>query len=55
MDGSAIDKLVSGMRGVLGARGLWVLKHVEGLLDVCGRGDVTNDLVVVPVNGETTI
>ena len=55
LNGSAIDRLVPGMRGVLGARGRWVLKLVEGFLDVCGRGDVTNDLVVVPVNGETTI
>ena len=26
-----------------------------GFLDVCGHGDVTNHLVVVPINGETSI
>ena len=55
LDGSAIDRLVSGMRGVLGARGRGVLKLVEGLFDVCGHGDVTYALVVVPVDGETAI
>ena len=55
LDGSAIDRLVPGMRGVLGARGRWVLKLVEGLLYVCGNGDVTYALVVVPVNGEIAI
>ena len=55
LDGSAIDRLVPGMKGVLWARGHWVLKHVEGFLDVCGHGDVTYALVVVPVNGETSI
>ena len=43
------------MRGVLGARGRRVLKLVEGLFDVCGHGDVTHALVVVPVDGETEI
>ena len=43
------------MRGVLGAIGRWVLKIVEGFMDLCGHGDVTNALVVVPVNGETAI
>ena len=55
LDGSAIDRLVPGMRGVLGSSGRWVLKLVEGLLDVCGHGDVTYALVVVPVYGETAI
>ena len=55
LDGSAINRLVLGMRGIFGARGRWVLKLVEGLLDVCGHGDVTYALVVVPVNGETKI
>ena len=55
LDGSAIDRLVSGMRGVLGSRGRWVLKLVEGFLDVCGHGCVTYSLVLVPVNGETAI
>ena len=55
LDGSAIDGLVPGMRGVLGARGRWVLKLVEGFLYICGHGDVTNTLVVVPINGETAI
>ena len=32
-----------------------MLKLVEGFLDVCGRVDVTNSLVVVPINGETAI
>ena len=32
-----------------------MLKLVEGLLDVCGHGDVTYALVLVPVNGETAI
>ena len=32
-----------------------MLKLVEGFLDVCGHGDVTNALVVVPFNGETAI
>ena len=32
-----------------------MLKLVEGFLDVCGHGDVTYDLIVVPVNGETAI
>ena len=55
LDGCAIDRLVLGMRGVLGARGRGVLKLVEGLSDVCGNGDVTYAFVVVPVNGETAI
>ena len=32
-----------------------MLKLVEGFLDVCGNVDVTYALVVVPVNGETSI
>ena len=55
MDGCAIDRLVPGMRGVLGARGRRLLKLVEGLFDVCGHGYVTYALVVVPVDGETAI
>ena len=55
LDGSAIDRLVPGMRGILGERGRRVLKLVEGLYDVCGHGDVTYALVVVPVNDETEI
>ena len=55
LDGSAIDRLVPGMRGVLWVRGRWVMKLVESLLDVCGHGDVTYALVVVPVNGDTAI
>ena len=54
-DGSAIDRLVPGMRGFLGERGRGVLKLMEGLFNVCGHGDVTYALVVVPVNGETAI
>ena len=53
--GSGIDKLIPGMRGVLGARGRWMLKPMEGFLDVCGHGYVTSPLVVVPINGETAI
>ena len=41
LDGSAIDRLVPGIRGILGARGRRVLKLVEGLSYVCGHGDVT--------------
>ena len=55
LDGSAIYRLVPGMRGVLGERGHWLMKLVEGFLDVCGHGDVTNALIVFPVNGETAI
>ena len=55
LDSSAIDGLVLGMRSILGARGRCMLKLLEGFLDVCGHGDVTNPLVVVPINGETTI
>ena len=32
-----------------------MLKLVEGLFDVCGNGNVTYALVVVPVDGETVI
>ena len=32
-----------------------MLKLVEGLLDVCGHGYVTNPLVIVPINGDTAI
>ena len=53
LDGSAIDRLVPSVRGVLGARGRWVLKFLERLLDVCGHVDVTYALVVVAVNGVT--
>ena len=53
--GSGIDGLVPGMRGVLGARGRWMQKPMEGFLDVCGHGDVTSPLDVVPINGETSI
>ena len=55
LDSCAIDRLVPGMRGVLGARGRVVPKLVEGLFDVCGHGDVTYALFVVPVDGETAI
>ena len=55
LDGSAIDGLIPGMRGVLGERGCWMLELVEGFLDVRGHGDVTSPLVVVPTNGETAI
>ena len=55
MDGSAIDRLVPGMRIILGVRGSWVLKLVEVLLDVFRYGDVTYALVLVPVNGETAV
>ena len=55
LDGSAIDGFVPGMRVVLGERGRWMLKLLEGLLDVCGHGDITNPLVVVPINGDTAI
>ena len=53
LDGSAIDRFVSGIRGVLGERGRWVLKIVDGFLDLCAHGYVINALVVVPINGET--
>ena len=43
------------MRGVLGVRGRKVLKLVDGLFDLCGHGDVTYALVVVPVDGEIAI
>ena len=55
LDGCTIDRLVPGMRGVLGARGRRVLKLVEDLFDVCGHGNVTYALVVSPVDGETAI
>ena len=55
LDGSAIDGFVPGMMGVLGASGRWMLELVEGFLDVCGHGYVTSLLVVVPINGKTTI
>ena len=32
-----------------------MLKLVGGFLAVCGNGDVTNTLAVVPINGETAI
>ena len=32
-----------------------MLKLVEGLSGVCGHGDVTYALVLVPVNGETAL
>ena len=32
-----------------------MLKLVEGLYDVCGHGDVTYALAIVPVNGDTAI
>ena len=55
LDGSAIDRLVPGMRGVFGARGFWMLELVKGFLDVCGHGDITSPFVVVPIKDETTI
>ena len=55
LDGSVIDRLVPGMRRVLGKRGRGVLKLVEGISDVCGHGYVTYALVVVPVNVDTVI
>ena len=51
LDGSAIDRLVSGMRGVLGVRGCCMLELVEGFLDVCGHGYVTRIFFVVPTKG----
>ena len=32
-----------------------MLKLVEGLFDVCGHGNVTYALVIVPVDGDTAI
>ena len=32
-----------------------MLKLVEGLFDVCGHGDVTDALVVAPVDGKNAI
>ena len=32
-----------------------MLELVEGLLDVCGHGDVTSTFVIVPIKGETKI
>ena len=55
LDSSAIDRLVPGMRCVLGARGCCILELVEGFLNVCGHGDVTSTFLVVPIKGETTI
>ena len=55
LDGSGIDRLVPGMRGVFGARVCWMLELVEGFLNVCGHLDVTNHFSVVPINGQTTI
>ena len=55
LGGSAIYRLVPGMRGVLGAIGCSMLELVDGFLDVCGHGDFTSPFVVVPVSGETTI
>ena len=55
LDGSAIDRLVPGVRDVFGARGCWMMELVEGFLNVCGHGDVTSPFVVVPIKGETTI
>ena len=55
LDGSAIDRLVPGMRGVLEARECWILELVEGFLNVCGHGDVTSTFVIVPIKGETKI
>ena len=51
LDDSAIDRLVPGIRGVLGERGSGVLK----ISDVCGHVYVTYALFIVPVNGETAI
>ena len=55
LDGSAINRLVPSMRGVLGARECWMLELVEGFLNVCGHGNVKSTFVVVPIKGETTI
>ena len=55
LDSSAIDGLVPGKRGILGAGECWILELVEGLLYVCGHGYVTSPFVVVPIKGETTI
>ena len=55
LDDCAIDRLVPGMRGVLGARWRRVMKLVEVLFDVCWNGDVTYELVIVPVDGKTAI
>ena len=55
LDGNAIDGLVSGIRGILGAGGCWMLELMDGFLDVYGHGYVTSPFVVVPIKGETTI
>ena len=55
LDRSAIYKFVPDVRGVLGERGCWMLELLEGVLDVCGHGDVTSPFVVVPIKYETTI
>ena len=55
LDGSAIERLVPGMRGVLGARGCWMLELVRGSLNVYRHGDVKNPFVVVLIKGDTTI
>ena len=53
LDRSSIDRFGPGVRGVLGARACWMLELVEVLLYLCGHGDVTSPLVVVPINDET--
>ena len=55
LDGSAIDGLVTGMMGLLGVRGCWMLELMEGFLYVCGQVDVTSPFLVVPINGDTKI
>ena len=55
LDGSAIDGLVPGMRGVLGEGGGWILGLLEGFLGVCGHGYVTSPFFLVTIKGETTI
>jgi len=43
------------LRRMLGPHGWWMLEALEGVLDVSGHGDIAGALVVVPIDGETTV
>jgi len=51
----AIGRFLPGVRQMLGLRGWWMLEALEGVLNVSGHGDIAGALVIVPIDGETTV
>ena len=55
MDFSAVGWLIPRMRAVFRAGWSWVLELVEGGFNISRHGNVDVSIVVVPVDGDTTV